>query len=614
MATPPTAANSAAVKPHRTIGHIRLIILLVLAGLFLACLVFAWLTRDAMSSLSFMNSGSGPRAHRGASKTIVDISPWQTASALEPLAVTAEEKQYARDAERLADHDVDQAFAAALRQATLQATHRNLTGKALELSERVQKLQELVNEDKSLVALLTPAKAEAGSAAAKSNYDEDDLDVAKAQLGLDSDELDDAQNDLARAAGDNRADIQAELAAHEAVMRKYDSEVSANGEVAVISVARHGTLAGRIEAWLKQNSRTQLLLEAQQHTNDGIALLTAEHNALEASSNASQAAITAAHDHATIMAAMQVKRAQQQILSIYDDRIETEQQLASVYGKWAAQVQVQHRILLHLILQSFALVLLILIFTIIGDAIVRRIMALPSIDRRQMHTLRTVLELCVQVLGGLLILLVIFGAPQQTPTFLGLVTAGITIVLQDFILAFFGWFFLMGKNGMRVGDWVEINGVGGEVASIGVIYTTLLETGSLSDKGHPTGRRIAFINSFAIRGQYFNFTTSGQWTWDEFAIAVPASSDPRAFLEKVQKSVAEEIGPDLQIAEKEWTRAMRSDNPAPFSAAPVVTLRPAAGGMEIQVRYMTRAANRVDVRNRINQRVVDILQAPVGAD
>ena len=75
----------------------------------------------------------------------------------------------------------------------------------------------------------------------------------------------------------------------------------------------------------------------------------------------------------------------------------------------------------------------------------------------------------------MLILLVIFGTPQETPTILGLATAALTIALQDYILAFLGWFVLMGKNGIHVGDWVEINGVNGEVSEVGLITTTLLE-------------------------------------------------------------------------------------------------------------------------------------------
>ena len=45
---------------------------------------------------------------------LVDQSPWQTVQALAPLAVSAEEQQMAHEAERLADHEVDQAFATEL--------------------------------------------------------------------------------------------------------------------------------------------------------------------------------------------------------------------------------------------------------------------------------------------------------------------------------------------------------------------------------------------------------------------------------------------------------------------------------------------------------------------
>ena len=60
----------------------------------------------------------------------------------------------AREAERLADHEVDQAFAQSLRQAT--AETRRLTGEALTLQQRVTELQQTVKEDQERVAALTP--------------------------------------------------------------------------------------------------------------------------------------------------------------------------------------------------------------------------------------------------------------------------------------------------------------------------------------------------------------------------------------------------------------------------------------------------------------------------
>ena len=52
----------------------------------------------------------------------------------------------------------------------------------------------------------------------------------------------------------------------------------------------------------------------------------------------------------------------------------------------------------------------------------------------------------------LLVLLIIFGTPSQMPTILGLATAGLTVVFQDFIIAFCGWFVLMGRHGMPAVD------------------------------------------------------------------------------------------------------------------------------------------------------------------
>ena len=279
-----------------------------------------------------------------------------------------------------------------------------------------------------------------------------------------------------------------------------------------------------------------------------------------------------------------------------------------MYSKWADQVLLQHRIVLHLILQSSALIALILICMILCDATVRRVMDNPALDRKRMHTLRTILEVSVQAIGVLFILFVLFGPPRQITTVLGLATAGFTIALQDFILAFFGWFALMGKNGMRLGDWVEINGVGGEVTEIGMIYTTLLETGDLAEKGHPTGRRITFINSFAIRGQFFNFSTHGQWMWDEITVPVPASANTQEMIESIQEAVVGETAVNADVAEEEWKRGTRGDGLSRFSATPVVNLRPSGSNIDIQVRYVTRASERFELRNRLYQHVVDLLQ------
>jgi small-conductance mechanosensitive channel len=350
-----------------------------------------------------------------------------------------------------------------------------------------------------------------------------------------------------------------------------------------------------------------LFAQALEEAQGDARRLTAEHDAMKTNANETPATAGAAQNQAAQIADLKKRGIERQILSIDDDRIQTEQQLAAVYSKWLAQVKLQHKIELHLILQSLTTILIILTAMLFCDALVRRLMDRPEMDRRQMLTLRSILELSVQVLGLGIILLTIFGSPKETPTILGLATAALTIALQDYILAFLGWFILMGKNGIRVSDWVEINGVGGVVTEIGLMSTTLLETGTEADRGYPTGRRISFMNGFAIRGQYFNFSTAGQWMWDEIAVSVPAATDVHALVEEVQKVVAEETQENSRRAEFEWKHGTHGEGLGRFSAAPVVNLRPSSSGIDLQIRYVTAASRRFDLRNRLYPRVVDLL-------
>jgi small-conductance mechanosensitive channel len=609
--TTPSAPSAGAVLRSRILKSTRLVIFLVLFGLMMVCLASAWLTRDAMGNLSFLNPASSSSQITGNKKSIVDTRPWQTAQALAPLAVTAEEMEHARDAQRLADHEVDQAFASALRQATLDAEHITLTGDALALSQRVAQLQQLIAQDK---AQIDNVKAQLNSTANKSKsgppaVDQGDLEVPQAQLGLDTDELADAQQDLNRASGDQTSQIQAELQAHQASMKEYDQQVRKSGQVAVISERQHGTLAGRIAAWFGQRSRYKLLQQAIDQTHADIAALTAAHNTLEAKVNAA-AQLPESADRSARLAAIKDRAVERQILSITDDRIQTNQQLATVYTKWAAQVLLQHRIVLHLILQSLAIIALIGMCMVLCDAMIRRVMDNPALDRRRSQTLRSILELSIQVIGVLIILLVVFGTPRETPTILGLATAALTIALQEFIIAFLGWFVLIGKNGIHVGDWVEINGVGGEVVDVRLFTTTLLETGKLEDKGLPTGRKITFMNGFAIRGQYFNFSTSGQWMWDEITLSLPASENMHATLDRIQTVVIEETQQNAEQAEQEWKRGTQGGSLSRFSATAVENLQPSASGINVVIRYVTRASDRFAMRNRLNQKLLEVLREP----
>ncbi len=315
---------------------------------------------------------------------------------------------------------------------------------------------------------------------------------------------------------------------------------------------------------------------------------------------------TSEESAALVSKTMQIA-AEQKTLAALDKRIDDEKQLADGYGKWIDVVAAQQRVSVNRSLRGIVIILGICLIAMFVDGWVAIVLGRVSLDRRQVETLRAVTQVSLQVLGVLLILLVIFGPPPNLGTFLGLAGAGLTVALKDFIVGFIGWFVLMGKNGMRLGDWVEINGVTGEVVELGVFHTVLLETGNWTDSGHPTGRRVTFTNSFAIEGHYFNFSTSGQWLWDELQVVLPAGQDPYPIVDAIKTKVLEATADTGRKAEQEWRSAAKSGDMSALSAAPAINVKPVIGGVEIAVRYVTSAHERYQLRSKLNQILVDLL-------
>src|ERR1700675_2318847 len=171
----------------------RIVIVLIMLIVLAVTLAGAFLTRGVMAYLPFLQPRKGDWTGAYVPRGVVDQRPWQTAATLAALAQSAEERELAREAERLADHEVDQAFSQSLRQASL--AKPNLSGKALALQQRVTELQETIkNDEASIAALGAGAGAKAGNAASSGS----DLAIAKAQLGLDQAELADSIDDFAR--------------------------------------------------------------------------------------------------------------------------------------------------------------------------------------------------------------------------------------------------------------------------------------------------------------------------------------------------------------------------------------------------------------------------------
>ena len=565
------------------------------------------------------------RAMRQASKTAantVETHALDTAQQLAPLAITHMEQDYAVQALRLGDHSVDLAFSAALHDAAENPVP--LTPQAQQLAARVKTTSAAVAADQARIAQFTAAAAHATGTA------KDDLEnligIAQAQLALDQDDLEDAQQELIRVGGDRQSAIQ-QLIDQRKSTGSADAALQAGppaGSAPSIELTQSRSIAADVRAWWSLRSKEQLLERARADASARANALSAAHASTEqnieqgispsqnppAQNPAASAASDASQQPDTDSPLARLRRQTEDKKNLADigKRIETEQQLAAVYSNWSDVAEARAKNFLHEIFVGAFGVILIAVVLMALNYVVQRIFAGIALERREIHTMRVLIAFTLQLVAVLSILLVIFGMPTNLATVLALAGAGLTVAMKDFIVGFFGWFVLMGEDGLRAGDWVEINGVVGEVLKVGLLHTVILETGNWTDAGHPTGRKVSFVNSYAIEGHYFNFSTSGQWLWDEIEVQVPGNADPYATSEALQKIAADETAANVQIAEGEWNGMASVGEKRTMSAAPALSVRPTGGGIVVVLRYITRAKERFEVRTRIYKAVVDLLR------
>jgi chemotaxis protein histidine kinase CheA len=522
------------------------------------------------------------------------------------LASGREEFYISRRAERLADKELDLAFADALLEASQKLAEP--TPEARELMKRATQAQALVDSAEARVARLKQELAAAKPRRADELQRQ--VELARAEVELAHDELEDAKSGLRRAGADPESRVRRQFERHQAA--QHEGEAANSSALAPPASAEPNVPANvvsQFSAWYAVREAMRQVSAAREEALAASITLKEQHDAREqkltSAPSPSQSSVTGA---ARELATLQQRAQDQKVLSRIDKRMDAVQELADVYASWTNSLRARQARALHGLLRGTLAILLILLVLYSALRAVDHFVPDLAPERTRMRTLRGVIRFALQAVGVLLVALVIFGTPNQISTIVGLAGAGLTVALKDFIVSFLGWFVLMGRNGIRPGDWVEINGVTGEVVEINLLRTVLLETGNWTETGHPTGRKVAFMNGYAIEGHFFNFSTAGQWLWDELKITLPATENPYPVMESIQQLVAAETEANSRTAEQEWQRAAgRYASAQPVTATPVMNVRPAGGGVELCVRYVSRANERPVTRARLYQAVFQLL-------
>jgi small-conductance mechanosensitive channel len=195
-------------------------------------------------------------------------------------------------------------------------------------------------------------------------------------------------------------------------------------------------------------------------------------------------------------------------------------------------------------------------------------------------------------------------------TFAGLITAGIAVAMQSVLVSIVGYFFLIGKYGIRVGDRVQIGEVAGEVIDLGLVRMYLMELGAKGAMG-PTGRVVAFANSvvFQVASGLFKQIPGVNLGWREVALNLPPGADYTAIKERLLAATNEaltEYHPEILRQTREIERTTLSTSAG--DAGPQVQLRFSATAVEAIVRYPVHLRHAAEIDERVTQALAGVIR------
>jgi small-conductance mechanosensitive channel len=194
-------------------------------------------------------------------------------------------------------------------------------------------------------------------------------------------------------------------------------------------------------------------------------------------------------------------------------------------------------------------------------------------------------------------------------TFAGLMTAGIAVALQNVILSIAGYFFLIGKYGVRVGDRVNINGVTGDVVDIGLVRLQLMEmTGGPAPL--PTGRVVAFSNAvvFQAGSGMFKQIPGTNFLWHEITLSLDPKTNYRQVEQHMMEAVNKVFAEYRDKMELQRRNVERSLNSTIAAFTPESRLHLTQTSLEVVIRYPVELTNAGEIDNRVTRAILEALE------
>jgi small-conductance mechanosensitive channel len=275
---------------------------------------------------------------------------------------------------------------------------------------------------------------------------------------------------------------------------------------------------------------------------------------------------------------------------------------------WRDATRTQYRSALKTLAARVGLLLLLLASVFVAGELWKRAVFNYVQETRRRHQLLLVRRIVMWAVALVIIGIAFATEASSFATFAGLLTAGVAVAMQSVLVSIVGYFFLIGKYGLRVGDRVQIANVTGEVIDLGLVRLHLMELGV---QDGPTGRVVAFANSvvFQASGGIFKQIPGVNLAWREVSLAIPDDRDYNAIKKRLLDSahrVLEDYRDDLARQTRELRKT--SSSSAAEEAQAHVQLRFSAGSVDAIVRYPVPLQRAAEVEERMSRALRDAIR------
>ena len=221
------------------------------------------------------------------------------------------------------------------------------------------------------------------------------------------------------------------------------------------------------------------------------------------------------------------------------------------------------------------------------------------------------------VLGLLIVIVLMVNFSDElgsAATVVGFAAAGIAVALQNVILSIAGYFFLIGRFGIKAGDRVQIGGVMGDVVDIGLVKLSLMELGGTGTHREPTGRVVVFSNAIVFQpsGNFFKQAPGTSFVWNEVRLTLAPDIDYRLAEKRLLDAVDEVFARYRDRVMRDYRHLERDLNIMLETPKPQSRLYLSQNGLEIVIRYPAETYTAPQITDEISRRVLDAINREPG--